>query len=201
MTLGVDNPDDLIRFWFGERDTPPLGNSERWWEKSDGFDHLVRERFEGTLERGARGELPTWGDSPHGRLALVLLFDQLPRNMFRGTPRSFEYDERARAAATRAIQLGDMDVLTPLETSFLLMPFMHAENTELQKRSCTDFAALCEKETDPDLHAYLANCLKFARMHASIIQRFGHFPHRNTILGRPTTQAEATFLKQPGSSF
>ncbi len=194
-------PEDVLRFWFGEPGERPLAKAELWWAKSEAFDAEIRERFLETLERGLRGELATWRATPRGRLALVILLDQFSRNMFRGTPRSFAQDALAREVATEASSAGDERVLTPVEASFLLMPLMHAEDIDAQRRCVEGFTKLRDTSTDEALRAYFDNSVKFAVMHLAIIERFGHFSHRNAILGRPSTDEEVAFLKQPGSSF
>lgn len=198
---GDTAPEDVIRFWLGEPGAPPLANAEKWWKKDEAFDRQIRERFQDTLERGVRGELADWRTSPRGRLALVLLYDQLSRNMFRGTPRSFAQDALAREVATQAFDAGDERVLTPIEISFLLMPFMHAEDIAAQRRCIAGFEALRDAADDEALRKNFASSADFAERHAVIIERFGRFPHRNAILERPSTPEEVEFLKQPGSSF
>lgn len=195
------SPDDVIRFWLGEPGAPPLASADRWFKKDEVLDREIKERFEPVLERGVRGELASWETTPRGRLALVLVYDQLSRNMYRGTASAFAQDELARAVAMKALDAGDERSLTPIETSFLLMPFMHAEDLGLQKRCVEGFAKLHDEATDEGLRANFESSAKYARMHAAIIERFGRFPHRNAIVGRPSTSEEVDFLKQPGSSF
>src|SRR5262249_21626593 len=127
-------PDEIIQFWLGPPGSPPLANESKWWMKSDALDEEIRELFANTLERGVRGELAEWRETSQGRLALVILYDQLSRNIFRGTARSFAQDELAREIAQQALDAGDDRVLSPVEVSFLLMPFMHAEDVVLQRR-------------------------------------------------------------------
>jgi uncharacterized protein (DUF924 family) len=148
-----------------------------------------------------RGELVDWESTPRGRLALVVLYDQLSRNMFRGTPRSFAQDSLARAIAIKAIEAGDERVLSPVEMKFMLMPFMHAEDVGLQQKGLDGFIKLRDAATDEKLRASFDNSVRFARLHKAIIERFGLFPHRNAILGRPISSEEAEFLKEPHSSF
>lgn len=194
-------PEDVLRFWFGEPGSPPLANADKWWKKDDAFDREVRERFQHTLERGLRGELRDWEETVRGRLALIVLFDQLSRNMFRGTPRSFAQDDLARAITEKALAAGDERVLTPTEMGFVLMPFMHAEDLALQQKCLEGFIRLRDAATDDETRADCEKSVQYARMHMAIIERFGRFVHRNAILGRPTTKEEADFLKEPNSSF
>lgn len=195
------SPEDVLCFWLGAPGDPPLARASSWWQKDDAFDRVIAARFGPTLERGVRGELAGWESTPRGRLALVILFDQLSRNMFRGTARSFAQDPLALRMAQAALAAGDDAVLTPIEATFLLMPLMHAEDRSLQKQCLEGFERLAREVSDPEIRAYCANSADFARRHMTIIERFGRFPHRNGILGRETSAEETTFLKQPGSSF
>lgn len=193
--------EDVIRFWLGKEDASPLENAALWWIKDDSFDREIKERFEKVLEQGVRGELASWDSTPRGRLALVILYDQLSRNMFRGTPRSFAQDSLALAISTRAIETGDECFLSPVQMKFMLMPFMHAEDVLLQQKGLDGFIKLQAAATDEMLQASFANSVKYARLHMVIIERFGRFPHRNEILGRTSTAEEIEFLKRPYSSF
>jgi uncharacterized protein (DUF924 family) len=194
------SPDAVIRFWLGAPSDPPLARSARWWTKDAAFDREVRERFEAVMEAGVRGDLAPWRTTPEGRLALVVLFDQLSRNMFRGTPRAFAQDPLARDLALAAFEAGDDRLHSTVAVGFLLMPFEHAEDLALQRRAVAGFEKLAA-EAEPELREYLASQLDYARRHLAIIERFGRFPHRNGILGRPSTGDEIAFLKEPGSSF
>ena len=174
----------VLTFWFNE--TSPL----QWWKVDAAFDKAVRERF-GALHRAARlGELWEWRQQPRGRLAEIIVLDQFPRNMYRGTPQAFAGDAMALALAQEAIAGGHDRTLAAKERAFLYMPYQHSESRVIQAESIRLFEALGEAEQ-----------LDFARRHKAIIDRFGHFPHRNAILGRQSTAEEVEFLKQPGSSF
>jgi uncharacterized protein (DUF924 family) len=194
-------PDDVLRFWIGEPGDPPLAKAASWWKKDDAFDREITERFKDTLERGVRGELADWAKTPRGRLALVILYDQFSRNMFRGTPRSFAQDPLALDIAKQALAAGDDRVVSPTETFFFLMPLMHAEDLALQKECIERFTKLRDAAPEGDVRAACDNSVKYAGLHMAIIERFGRFPHRNAILGRASTDEEVEFLKQPGSSF
>lgn len=194
------DPEDVLRFWFGPPGSPPLMNAEHWFKKDDAFDREIQERFAGGLEMATSGRLAAWRETPRSRLALVILLDQLSRNMFRGTPRAFAQDALAVEVAEQALAAGDDAVLAPMETGFLLMPLMHAEDLERQRRCVAGFKALAES-APPELRDALEKSVDYAEQHLVIIERFGRFPHRNGILGRATTPEEAEFLKQPGSSF
>ncbi|MGZ3478541.1 MAG: DUF924 family protein [Polyangiales bacterium] len=204
MAATAISPDDVIHFWVGDLSQPgadPLAKAPVWFKRNDAFDREIRERFLETLERGVRGELGAWESSPRGRFALVLLYDQLSRNMFRGTARSFAHDARARELAKKAFDAGDDRSLASIEVSFLLMPFMHGEDVALQQRAIDGFTKLRDEATDTKLRDNFENSVKYGGMHMKIIERFGRFPHRNAILGRESTPEETEFLEQPGSSF
>ena len=174
----------VLDFWFAES-TP-----EQWFKKDDGFDAAVRERFAALYEKAAAGNLDSWRDTPNGCLALVIVLDQFPRNLFRGDKRSFGSDAAARAVLQHALDNGFDDGLSFREKQFLYMPLQHSEDAADQAQSLALFAALGDEDV-----------LEFAVAHKHIIDRFGRFPHRNEVLGRDTTPEEAAFLKEPGSSF
>jgi len=140
-------------------------------------------------EGASRGGLAPWGATPLASLALIVVLDQFPRNMFRGDARAFSTDARALAVATRAVERGDDRLLQAAERTFAYLPFEHAEDLSAQRRSLELFAA-----HDPDN-------LEWAKRHHDIVERFGRFPHRNAVLGRKSTPEEIEFLKRPGSSF
>lgn len=199
--MSAFEPDEVLRFWFGEPGATPLANAARWFEKSDAFDREIDGRFRPVLETAVAGHLAVWRERPRSRLAFVILLDQFSRNMFRGTPRSFAQDALALETAQQALTAGDDRALAPIETAFLLMPLMHAEVAALQRQCVEGFRRLAAGATSLDLRAYFDNSLDFAERHCVIIERFGRFPHRNAILGRASTAEELAFLEQPGSSF
>jgi len=189
----MTTPDDVLAFWFG---LPPA----KWWAKDDAFDADLRARFGETLEAGWRGELDDWKDTPRGRLALVIVFDQFSRNIHRGTMKMFRCDQRALALTTQGLARGDDAKLEPMERYFLLMPLMHAEDASLQRRSVEEFEKL--RASAPEaLAKSFDDAVTYARRHAEIVERFGRFPHRNAILGRPSRPEEEAFLREPNSSF
>lgn len=201
MNESSTGPEDVIQFWLGEPGQSPLAKAPSWWKKDADFDREITERFGPTLERASQGQLSAWRESLRGRLGLVILLDQLSRNVFRGTPRSFALDPLACAVAEQSFAAGDDKTLGGVEVGFLLMPFMHAEDLTLQQRCIDGFLRLRDAAADEAVRAHLANCAAFGEKHRVIIERFGRFPHRNAILGRSSTEAELQFLEQPGSSF
>lgn len=190
--------DQVLDFWFGLDHTDESRYEQRrklWFGKNPAFDQAIRDQFQTLYYQAADGQLDDWQQSPRGSLALVLLFDQIPRNMFRGTPQAFATDPQALATAQAAIAQGDDQLLLPLQRLFIYLPFEHSENLEHQHQSVDLFRQLVRGQTD------LQDLLDYAIRHFNVIQQFGRFPHRNAILGRTTTEAEALFLQQPGSSF
>ena len=172
----------VLEFWF-------RGDLERkeWFSKDPSFDDEIRARFLALYEEGARGAFTVWRNSPRSCLALIVLLDQFPRNMFRGSARAFATDALALDAARHAIASGYDRPLSKTERTFIYLPFEHSENLADQERALELFAGHPNSE--------------WAHKHWEIIKRFGRFPHRNGILGRQSTPAEIEFLRQPGSSF
>lgn len=188
--------DEILAFWFGAvPGSPNYGQTrEVWFEQSTVFDAEVRRCLGAAHETAAAGRLDDWANSARGALALVILLDQVPRNIFRGTARSFATDEKAGGVAAMALARGFDRALMPVERMFLYLPFEHSERIEDQRRSLELFESL---EADPAT----AGCLAWARRHHEVIARFGRFPHRNAALGRATTPEEAAFLAEADSSF
>jgi len=196
--------DDLLGFWLGVPDPPgaaPPQVSARWWKKDDAFDAELRQRFGALHAQAVAGELDTWAASPRGRVALVILLDQLSRNLYRGDARAFAQDARAAALTIAALDAREHEALVPLHAYFLFMPLMHAEDLALQERCVTCFEQGATRVTDSGLSALFTSGADFARRHRDIVARFGRFPHRNAVLGRASSAEELEFLKQPGSSF
>ncbi|HEX9181563.1 MAG TPA: DUF924 family protein [Burkholderiales bacterium] len=182
---------EILDFWFGP---VPGARRRQWFVKDPDFDREIRERFLEDHRRARDRELDDWLAEPASCLALVVLLDQFPRNMFRGAPEAFAADACALAAARHAVEQG-FDAGMPAERRlFFYLPFEHSENLDDQRRCVAltePFRALPGFE---DVHDY-------ALRHLRVIQRFGRFPHRNAVLGRTSTPEEADFLKQQGSSF
>lgn len=193
----------ILEFWFGSN--PVDGGvarekSAQWWSKSPETDGEIRERFESFVRSAAAGELSDWQSTPHGRLALILLTDQFPRNIYRESPEAFAQDSRALAWSLDGIAQGLDLKLRPIERVFFYLPLEHAESLEIQEQSVRQFRQLLDNVSD-DQKKIFAEYLDFAVRHRDIIARFGRFPHRNRILGRTSTDDELVFLSQPGSTF
>ena len=182
---------EVLQFWFGEPRGP---RQKRWFEKDPAFDAEVRSRFLPLYEALARSAQGTWLDGATHCLARIVVLDQFPRNMFRGTPQAFATDPLALQAARHALDRGYDHGLLPVERLFLYLPFEHSESLEDQERACELCRPLAAfPETD--------DAYRYAVAHRDIIARFGRFPHRNAVLGRASTPEEAEFLEQPGSGF
>jgi uncharacterized protein (DUF924 family) len=181
----------MLDFWFGAEGDPDRERHRTMWFKStDEFDAEVRRSFLDDYETAAASALGAWEETPEGALALVLLLDQVPRNVFRGTPRAYATDVAARAAADRALARGFDQMVPPAWRIFFYMPLHHSEELDDQRRSVALFATL---PRNPDRRGSLR---RYGRPYVEVIERFGRFPHRNAILGRPSTPEETTFLKQ-----
>ena len=173
-------PADILAFWRE-------AGRDRWYEKDDAFDAEVRRRFLDLWHKAAAGELSSWEASDDGALALVIVLDQFPRNMFRGNLRTYATDTLAREVAGRAIARGVDARIDPVLVEFLYMPFMHSEHLPDQLRCVELFRKTGHAEN-----------LGYAERHADIVRRFGRFPHRNRLLGRATTAEEQAFLDAGG---
>ena len=182
--------DEVLEFWFHETDP------ENWFERSDAFDQIIRDRFCEAVEAARGGGLSDWHDTPRGCLAVIILIDQLSRNIYRDSPLAWSADDVGLACAKRAIAHAyDVDLGLD-ERKFLYMPLMHSETLDDQEQCVELFRTLAaEGADDGDVS------LEFAIRHRDIIARFGRFPHRNEILGRESTPEEIEFLKEPNSAF
>jgi uncharacterized protein (DUF924 family) len=191
----VSTPDEVLDFWFGREGEEGYGEfREAWFTKDPELDREIRDRFEPIYEESASGKLEDWKSDPQSCLALIVVLDQFPRNMFRGDPRMYATDELARAAARHAVDHAYDRELSPAQRLFLYLPFEHSEDLEDQRRSMELFRGLSAEMGSEDL-------LGYAVRHMEIVERFGRFPHRNEILGRATTPEEVEFLEGPESSF
>lgn len=187
---------DVLRFWFVQPGSPAGGQfRDAWFRKDPAFDDEIRRHFLGATEAAARGEHDRWQPDREGALALVILLDQFPRNLFRGQAKAFSADPKAREVAGLALARGFDRERPPCERLFFYLPFEHGESLDDQQRSVDLFRQL------PGSEPWFEKGLNAALKHQEIIRRFGRFPHRNAALGRETTPDEAEFLKQPGSSF
>jgi uncharacterized protein (DUF924 family) len=186
---------EVLDFWFGREGEPGYGEfREAWFRKDPAFDADVTERFADLYEEAVAGGLDGWRDEARSCLALVIVLDQFPRNMFRGDGRTHAADGVALESSKYALEHALDRELPAFQKMFLYMPFMHSENREDQRRSVELFQLLADEPGAPDVTSYAVG-------HREIVERFGRFPHRNGILDRETTPEEAEFLKTEGSSF
>jgi uncharacterized protein (DUF924 family) len=186
-----DRATALLDAWFGPPGDPDRERQREIWFKSTAeFDAAQRDAFLADYEAAAAGGLGSWEALPEGALALVLLLDQIPRNIFRGTPRAYAADPAARAASARALEQGFDRVVPPVWRLFFYMPFHHSEDIADQRRSVALFDAL---PRNPDRRGSLR---RYGHPYIDVIERFGRFPHRNKILGRESTPDEIDFLAE-----
>jgi uncharacterized protein (DUF924 family) len=196
-------PGDILGFWFGEDLESPGAVAARvslWFDSDQATDDLVRERFDGLPPIAERGELDSWLCEARTTLALVLVLDQFPRNLYRGTAQSFAFDSAAHKVAMTALERGFDAELRPLEAVFLYLPFEHTEDLESQELSVSLFRGLVDR-VPPEVRRRFESFYAYAVKHRDVIERFGRFPHRNGILGRQSTSEETTFLESGGESF
>lgn len=181
-----DTKQEIIHFWFEE--TQP----QQWFQSNPEYDAVIREHFAVTYEMGKDGLCHDWAVDAEGALALVILLDQFPRHMFRGTREAFATDEKALLFAKQAISKGFDQIMEPVKRGFLYVPFQHSENMSDQNRSAELMGAM--KNENPAGYNY-------AMRHKAVIERFGRFPGRNAVLGRDSTPEELEFLKEKPQGF
>ena len=193
--MSATSIDAVLAHWFADgRNTP----RKAWFLRDEAFDAGIRGEFGALLVPARQGALDAWAETPSGALALLLVLDQFPRNLHRGTAEAFASDAHARAIAWQAalVRRHDRD-LTPTERVFLYLPFEHSEALADQDLS----VALFEGLRDSAPHRPPGGSIDYAWRHHAVIARFGRFPHRNAALGRPNTAAEAAYLAVPGAGF
>ena len=203
MKSSLLSSENIVHFWFG--DEPALAIHDQhyaklWWTKNGATDQHIREQFELTLLDASEGKFKNWEASASSLLALILLTDQFPRNIYRGTAQSFAYDHLALDWSLTGIKAGKDKELLPIHRIFWYLPLEHSESIEHQDLCVNLVARLTAEVYDEDIPIF-ENFLDYAEKHRDIIRRFGRFPHRNVILSRNSTVAEIDFLKTPGSSF
>ena len=192
---------DVLEFWFGDAplDTARLEERTRFWFGGDGDaaqgarDTLIRTTLEPMLERAARGEFAAWAASPKRRLALIILFDQVPRNAYRGTAAAYAFDREALALAAEGLQLAADATLDIAERLFFYLPLEHAESMEVQGASMIAFDRMVA-EAPADMRDFAESLRGYARRHRDVIEKFGRFPMRNAALGRESTPEERAWL-------
>lgn len=190
----------ILDFWFGSDALSPEQHERlaaRWFRRDEAFDAEIRDRFGGLVDAARAGELDGWTATPPSWLALLLLLDQFPRNLYRNSAAAFAGDSKAQRLALDGIARGDDRALPVRYRAFAYLPLEHAEDPELQQRCVALFEVLATDPQARPAEAYLSY-LDYARRHCDVIRRYGRFPHRNHVLGRPTTAEEQTYLDAGG---
>ena len=204
----MDEARSVRDFWFGAQapSAAELNRRLRFWFAGEASplrakrDATIRARFAGLLERAAAGQLGAWADGPRRRLSLIILLDQFPRNIYRGTARAFAYDAQALQLTLSGMQSAADAALAVVERIFFYMPLQHAEAREVQDESVAAYRRVL-REAPQELRAVFEAAVRSAENHHAIIEQFGRFPHRNRVLGRANTPAEEEWLRKGGERF
>lgn len=208
MNNNLNTITNILQFWFrGVTDETRINRGNEpyrsWFQKNDEFDRSIKEQFEDYIVAAEKGHLKNWEDTIEGRLALILLLDQFPRNIYRNTPEAFKRDPITYQLVSDTISK-DLDKTTLcIYRVFIYMPLMHQEDLQVQELGVRKFEELItdSEQCCPKITHYFKYNLDFAKRHRDIIARFGRFPHRNKILERESTSKEIEFLTTPGSEF
>lgn len=199
----TETPESILDFWFGDGvDDAAIAKAQAplWWGKKPELDRMLAERFGPAVELARGGGLASWMETPRTALALILLTDQLPRNIHRGTAEAFATDPLALAACRHGLEKAYDRQLHPLERVFFYLPLEHSESMADQESAVRLFTALFQEAPEGRMELF-RGYLTFALRHRRVIERFGRFPHRNAVLGRTSTEEERRFLEEPGSAF
>lgn len=197
------SPDDVHSYWFAGTENDARASAERmsfWFQGSDATDAEVRAKFAAHIQPAADGDYSHWGRNARECLSLIILLDQFPRNVYRGKAMAFDFDALALGLTIVGVKMGYLDELSPIEQVFFLMPYQHVEDIERQRDGIKLYEAVTEA-APPEWQQLTAGCCDFARQHLEIIEEFGRFPHRNTVLGRTSTPAEQAYIDGGGASF
>jgi uncharacterized protein (DUF924 family) len=198
---------DLLTFWLGEQSDSQQDQlsaikraSRRWFSSTPALDAQIKDLYEPLIHAAAMGELQTWRDTPQGRLALIVLLDQFPRNIYRGTAQAFAYDPLALDITLETI-VSCPAVFSLFERAALYMPLQHSEDLQVQQHGVSCYTALTSAAPDTEWRDFLLGFENSARQHCDIIQRFGRFPHRNAVLARESSNEEREYLISEGVRF
>lgn len=195
--------DEILKFWFADAADSPAAaaaRSEFWFQVNEKVDRQIWFLFADTLSDAASGLFDVWAEEPDGRLALIILLDQCPRNMYRGTAEVFRHDPRAMALAREGVECGQLECLSVPEQLFFLLPYQHSEKLAIQKAGVELYEMVAAKAAD-EWRAVAEGYRDFAVRHYDIIAQFGRFPHRNQVLGRQSSGAEERYLAGGGDTF
>ncbi|TDJ43681.1 MAG: DUF924 domain-containing protein [Gammaproteobacteria bacterium] len=197
------DPDRIMRFWFAQAGETPAATIERnsfWFGADTVVDQQIWELYADIVTDAGAGHYADWAETAHGRLALIILLDQFPRNIFRGTAEVFRYDIKALELAGQGVTLGQLAGLTVPEQAFFLMPYQHSEDVAIQNAGVALYAAMAEDAPD-EWRDIAVGYRDYAAQHRDIIVEYGRFPHRNSVLGRASTANEDGFLAGGGATF
>ena len=201
--MGKSDIQRVLEFWFADTamNSPRVDSRmDRWFGVDEGFDRQIREEFGDLVQQASANKLTDWADTPEGCLALIILLDQFRRNIYRGSAEAFTLDHIALKLCIDRTIAGDHKKLDAIQCLFFFMPLQHAESVPVQKKSVGIYQALAEESTDTMRETFLT-AAQFAELHHDIVVEFGRFPHRNDILGRQNTDAEATFMAGDSPNF
>lgn len=187
-------PQNVLDFWFAD------ASRAHWFAPDASFDQEIRQRFGASVVQAAGDELDDWTSTPSGWLALLILLDQFPRNLYRNDARAWAHDVKAQRVALSGLERGDDRKLPLLQRVFAYLPLEHAEDSALQRDSVALFESLCAAAPAVERKTF-EGFLDYAQRHREVIERFGRFPHRNAVLGRDDTAEEVIYLAQPGAGF
>ncbi len=192
------NIDIIIGFWFGEIDQElsAAKKNQLWYQSTAQDDATITRQFEHLYEQALQGLLVSWLESAEGTMALIILLDQMPRNMYRGTDKAFKSDHLALQYCLLGLENGDDKQLSLVERSFFYHPLEHAEDLNMQQRCVAEFQRLQQEYQTEKQQQFIRNSLEFAKLHLDIIEQFGRFPYRNQVLGRVSTAEEVEFIKK-----
>ena len=197
------NPDEVLEFWFGDALDSPEASTARskfWFQSDDSTDSLIWELYGDVVTDAGNGHYDDWLQTARGRLALIIVLDQFPRNIFRGTAEVYRYDPLSITLAQAGVALGQLAGLAVPEQAFFLMPYQHSEDIEVQRAGVALMQAMVS-EAPPEWKPAAEGFADFAVRHHDIVESYGRFPHRNKVLGRRSTEAESRFLAAGGETF
>jgi uncharacterized protein (DUF924 family) len=203
MGSGIDRATEVLEFWFGDAARDPSAMQQRvelWFMSTEEIDARIAEHFGSLAAEAARGELEVWATEARSSLALIILLDQFPRNLHRGSPEAFACDAHALGIAEAGVAAGHLEMLTTCEQGFYLLPYEHSEDAEVHQRGLVLFRRALDRAT-PEWHPAAQQSLDYAMSHFEIIDQFGRYPHRNPVLGRESTPEELAYLEAGAPSF
>jgi len=195
--------EQILSFWFKEQELSAPQIDRRmdiWFGEDPVFDHEIEKEFSSDVEKASNGQLQHWAGEPHGRLALIILIDQFRRNLYRGTAKAFSHDRLALKLCVEGAMEKKDKGLTPIQRVFFYMPLQHAESPKVQAKSVELYDRLAES-VSPTLQETFLTVAQFAELHKDVVDQFGRFPHRNSLLGRENTAEEDEYLAGDSPDF